>query len=100
MRLMLAFNRNMLVLFLLGNVMTGVVNLSLNTLSISSWGSRCIVGEGTKPERCQPVAGFADLFPRSIDTANCSRQRVMPSSHASHEAQQLLLLLQSRNIMS
>ena len=45
MRLMLAFNRNMLSLFLLANLLTGGVNLSMNTLTVGSWTARTIVGE-------------------------------------------------------
>lgn len=44
MRLMLAFNRNMLALFLLGNLLTGGINLSINTLAVGRWEARCIVG--------------------------------------------------------
>jgi hypothetical protein len=45
MRLMLAFNRNMLALFLIANLLTGAVNLSVNTLAVGSWAARIIVGE-------------------------------------------------------
>jgi phosphatidylinositol glycan class W len=45
MRLMLAFNRNMLPLFLAANLLTGAVNLSINTLAVGSWEARAIVGE-------------------------------------------------------
>jgi phosphatidylinositol glycan class W len=45
MRLMLAFNRNMLALFLIANLLTGAVNLSVNTLAVGSWTARAIVGE-------------------------------------------------------
>jgi phosphatidylinositol glycan class W len=44
MRLMLAFNRNMLALFLIANLLTGGVNLSINTLAVGSWAARVIVG--------------------------------------------------------
>lgn len=44
MRLMLAFNRNMLALFLIANLLTGAVNLSINTLAVGSWAARVIVG--------------------------------------------------------
>jgi hypothetical protein len=45
MRLMLAFNRNMLALFLAANLLTGGINLSINTLAVGRWGARSIVGE-------------------------------------------------------
>jgi hypothetical protein len=45
MRLMLSFNRNMLALFLAANLLTGAVNLSINTLAVGRWGARSIVGE-------------------------------------------------------
>jgi hypothetical protein len=45
MRLMLAFNRNMLALFLVANLLTGAVNLSVNTLAMGSWAARIIVGK-------------------------------------------------------
>jgi hypothetical protein len=56
MRLMLAFNRNMLALFLLSNLLTGAVNLSVNTLAVGSWTARAIVGEFAlvKGERSVP----------------------------------------------
>ncbi|KAF8059100.1 esf1 [Scenedesmus sp. PABB004] len=44
MRLAVAFNRNMLPLFLLANLLTGAVNLSLNTLAVGRWPARAIVG--------------------------------------------------------
>ncbi|WIA18598.1 hypothetical protein OEZ85_010038 [Tetradesmus obliquus] len=44
MRLMLAWNRNMLALFLAANLLTGAVNLSINTLAVGRWGARSIVG--------------------------------------------------------
>lgn len=49
MRLMLSFNRNMLVLFLLGNLLTGGLNLSVNTLAVGNWTARVIVGETSGP---------------------------------------------------
>lgn len=45
MRLMLAFNRNMLALFLVANLLTGAVNLSINTLAVGPWAARVIVGK-------------------------------------------------------
>jgi hypothetical protein len=47
MRLMLAFNRNMLALFLIANLLTGAVNLSVNTLEVGPWAARLTVGESS-----------------------------------------------------
>ena len=41
-----AFNRNMLSVFLLANVLTGLINQSINTLGIGDWQGRSIVGKG------------------------------------------------------
>ena len=42
-RLLQAVNAKMLPIFLAANVLTGVINLSLNTLSISNWAARGVV---------------------------------------------------------
>ena len=42
-RLLQAINANMLPIFLAANVLTGVINLSLNTLSVNDWAARGMV---------------------------------------------------------
>lgn len=41
--LLLAVNRNMLLLFLIANLATGAVNMSINTLAVTDWPARAIV---------------------------------------------------------
>ena len=43
-RIVNAFNRNGLVIFLVANLLTGVVNLTLDTLSMGPWGSMVVLG--------------------------------------------------------
>jgi multisubunit Na+/H+ antiporter MnhC subunit len=57
MRLMLSFNRNMLALFLAANLLTGAVNLSINTLAVGRWGARSIVGEWQMQLGCIAASG-------------------------------------------
>jgi hypothetical protein len=52
-----AFNRNLLAVFLLANVLTGVVNLSINTLDVGDWQGRGITGKcaaAVVKERLEP----------------------------------------------
>lgn len=44
-RVPLAFNRNMLALFLVANLATGAVNLSIDTMAVGDDAARSIVGE-------------------------------------------------------
>lgn len=45
LQLLSAINRNMLSLFLAANLLTGGVNMAINTLAVGAWAARGIVGE-------------------------------------------------------
>jgi phosphatidylinositol glycan class W len=44
LRLLQAYDRNALLLFLVANILTGVVNSTLDTLSMGAWPARAVVG--------------------------------------------------------
>jgi hypothetical protein len=49
--ILLAINRNMLAMFLVANLMTGAINLSIDTLAVGDAAARLIVGEMPKFRR-------------------------------------------------
>ncbi len=45
LQLLNSINRNMLALFLAANLLTGAINLSINTLAVGDWEARGVVGK-------------------------------------------------------
>jgi hypothetical protein len=86
MRLMLSFNRNMLALFLAANLLTGAVNLSINTLAVGRWGARSIVGEWQRQLGCVLLHLDAPLV---ISSWGCSVPACCAVVHTNHHVSKL-----------